>query len=98
MRNFIAAVSLAAFANVLAHADESYAPPEANNTERALPDVVQSEPAQIEQTSPQVSGGEEAEPAESAAAGDGAQSGDDSAASEDAAAATDSESPADLDV
>ena len=34
MRNFIAAVSLAAFADVLAYAGESYAPPEASNGSR----------------------------------------------------------------
>ena len=68
MRNFIAAVSLAAFANVLAYAGETYAPPEAENTERALPDLAQAE--QIEE-------------AQSAASGDSTSSDDESAAADE---------------
>jgi hypothetical protein len=68
MRNFIAAVSLAAFANVLAYAGETYAPPEAENTERALPDLAQAE--QIEE-------------AQSAASGDSTPSDDESAAADE---------------
>jgi hypothetical protein len=82
MRNFIVAVSLAAFANVLAHADDSYAPPEADSTERALPDVEQA------------SGSEESESAPSAAAGDSAQPDGESTGDEQA----DAPAPRELDV
>lgn len=57
MRNFIAALSLAAFSSVLAHADDSYAPPDAES----------------EQTSPQASAETESADSEQAAAGDSAQ-------------------------
>jgi hypothetical protein len=87
MRNFIAAVSLAAFANVLAYAGETYAPPEADNTERAVPDV-----AQTEQTVPDVAQIEQIEETQSAASGESAPSDD-----ENAAADEDSESPAEID-
>ena len=87
MRNFIAAVSLAAFANVLAYADETYAPPEADNTERAVPDV-----AQTEQTVPDIAQIEQTEETQSAASGDSTPP-----EGENAAAVEDSESPAEID-
>src|SRR5688500_10094990 len=90
MRNFIAALSFAAFAHALAYADESYGPPEPDNTERALPDARQGElrapreqaepeSAQVERASPEVSRAEETE---SAAAGEGTQSEGESAGAE----------------
>jgi hypothetical protein len=95
MKNFIAAVSVAAFAHVLAYADESYVPPEPNNTERALPEQTETseraglDQAQGEPASPEIA---ESENTESAAAGGDAQSD-----GENAAADENSETPREID-
>jgi hypothetical protein len=96
MKRLIVAMSLAVLAHS-AFADETGPPPEVNNTERALPDVAQTErteqaelgPEQVDPASPDIVAGEETE---SAATGDSAQSDDETAAADE-----DSESPAEID-